>query len=139
MGESPHSVAVATEPQQEATAEAAITTTATTTPTVPPALAPTSGDRTAVVEIPDDNAPPPGWGQWRNWPAPAPEPAVGVLVMREDGCVMSRHPTHGAEASSSCTSLPAPDGTTTRPEQEREHAGAPSARFSESQAEQALW
>jgi hypothetical protein len=37
------------------------------------------------VEIPDDDAPPPGWGQWENWPAPVPEPAAGILVMREDG------------------------------------------------------
>jgi hypothetical protein len=42
------------------------------------------------MDVPDDDAPPPGWGQWENWPAPAPEPATGVLVMREDGCVMPR-------------------------------------------------
>jgi hypothetical protein len=59
--------------------------------------------------------------------------------MREDGCVMPRHPTHGVEASSSCASLPAPDGTTTRPEHERERASAPPAHFSEAQAKQALW
>jgi hypothetical protein len=33
----------------------------------------------------------------------------------------------------------APDGTTTRPEQERKHASAPPAHFNEAQAEQALW
>jgi hypothetical protein len=43
------------------------------------------GDWAVVVEIPDDNAPPTGWGQWENWPTPAPEPAAGVLVMRDDG------------------------------------------------------
>jgi hypothetical protein len=52
---------------------------------------------------------------------------------------MPRHPTHSVEASSSRTALPAPDGTTTRPEQERERASAPPAHFSEAQAEQALW
>jgi hypothetical protein len=52
---------------------------------------------------------------------------------------MLQHPTHGAEASSSCAALPAPDGTTTRPEPEREHTSAPPAHFSEAQAEQALW
>jgi hypothetical protein len=115
-----------------------VTTTATTVPTVPLAPVPVSGGRAAAVQIPDDDAPPPGWGQWGNWPAPAPEPVTGVLVMREDGCVMLRHPTHGVEASSSRATLPAPDGTTTRPEQERERASAPSAHFSEAQAEQAL-
>jgi hypothetical protein len=59
--------------------------------------------------------------------------------MQEDGCVMPRHPTHGAEPSSSCAALPAPDGTAARPEQEREHASAPPAHFNEAQAEQALW
>jgi hypothetical protein len=51
---------------------------------------------------------------------------------------MSRHPTHGIEASSSCAALPAPDGIVARLEQEWEHASAPPAHFSEAQAEQAL-
>jgi hypothetical protein len=38
--------------------------------------------------------------------------------MREDGCMMSRHPTHDVEASSSRAALAAPDGATARPEQE---------------------
>jgi hypothetical protein len=59
--------------------------------------------------------------------------------MREDGCVMPRHLTHGAEASSSHAALPAPDGTAARPEQEWENTSAPPAHFSEAQAEQALW
>jgi hypothetical protein len=59
--------------------------------------------------------------------------------MREDGCVMTRHPTHSAEAASSRATLPALDGTAVRPEQEREHASVPPAHFSEAQAEQALW
>jgi hypothetical protein len=65
-GEPPRSVAVATEPRQEATATTAVMTTATTAPTVPPAPAPAGGDRAAVVEIPDDDASPPGCGQWGN-------------------------------------------------------------------------
>jgi hypothetical protein len=69
-----------------------------------------------MVEIPDDDDPLPGWGQWENWPAPAPMPAAGVLVMREDGCVMLRQQTHDAEASSSRASLPAPDVNIVRPE-----------------------
>jgi hypothetical protein len=59
--------------------------------------------------------------------------------MREDGCVMSRRPTHDTEASSSHAALPTPYGTAARPEQEREHASVPPAYFSEAQAEQALW
>jgi hypothetical protein len=59
--------------------------------------------------------------------------------MREDGYVMSRHPMHGAEASSSCAALYAPDGTVARPEQERELASAPPAHFNEAQVEQVLW
>jgi hypothetical protein len=59
--------------------------------------------------------------------------------MREDSCMMSWPSAHGAEASSSRAALPAPDGTATRLEQERERAIAPSAHFSEAQAEQALW
>jgi hypothetical protein len=112
-------------------AAAAATTVATTATTVPPALAPTAGDRAAVVDIPDDGAPPLGWSQWENWPAPAPESAARVLVMREDDCVMPRRLTYGAEASSSRAALPAPDVIVARPEQERGHAGAPPAHFDE--------
>jgi hypothetical protein len=92
-----------------------------------------------VVEIPHDDTPPPGWGQWESWPAPAPEPAAGVLVTREDNCMMSSRPTHGAEASSSRASLPASDTTVARLEQERERVSAPPVHFSEAQDEQALW
>jgi hypothetical protein len=70
---------------------------------------------------------------------PAPEPAAGVLVMREDGCVMPWHMTHDVKASSPCAALPAPDGAATRPDQEQEHASVPPAHFSEAQAKQALW
>jgi hypothetical protein len=106
---------------------------------VSPALAPTTGDHVPVVDIPNDDAPPPGWGQWENWPALAPEPAAGVLVMREDGCVMSRCLAHGAEASSSRAVLPAPDAVVARSGQEWGRAGAPPTHFDEAQVEQALW
>jgi hypothetical protein len=39
----------------------------------------------AVVEIPDDDVPPPGWDQWVNQHIAALEPPTGVLMMREDG------------------------------------------------------
>jgi hypothetical protein len=55
--------------------------------------------------------------------------------MWEDGCVMLQHPMHGIEASSSRATLPAPDGTATHPEQEREHASVPPVHFIEAQAE----
>jgi hypothetical protein len=112
---------------------------ATAAPTVPPEPVPTAVDQEAVVEIPDDDAPAPEWGQWENWPAPAPEPASGVLVVREDGCVVPRWLSHGAEALSSRASLPAPNTGVVRLEQEREPAGAPPAYFDEAQDEQALW
>jgi hypothetical protein len=117
----------------------AATAVAATVSEVPPAPVPVAVDQAAMVEIPDDDAPPPGWGQWESWPAPAPEPAAGVLVMQEDGCVMPRHPLRGVEASSSRAALPAPNGAATCPEQERDRASAPPAHFSEAQAEQALW
>jgi hypothetical protein len=37
-----------------------------------PALAGSS--QKMAVEIPDDDAPPPGWDQWVNLPMPSPEP-----------------------------------------------------------------
>jgi hypothetical protein len=135
-GEPPRATAVATGPQEEAAAATAVATAVTSASPVP---ALTAGDRAAMVEIPDDDAPPPGWGQWENWPTPAPQPAAGVLVMREDGCVMPRCPTHGAEASSSRAGPPAPDVAFAHPEQERGHTGVPPAHFDEAQAEQALW
>jgi hypothetical protein len=96
-------------------------------------------DQAAVVEIPDDDAPPPGWGKWEDWPAPAPEPTAGVLVVWEDCRVVPWRPTHGAEASSSRAGLPALDTAVAGLEQEQEPAGAPPAYFNEAQAEQALW
>jgi hypothetical protein len=54
-----------------------------------------------VVEIPDDDAPPPGWDQWGSLPAPAPEPQAGALVRRWDGHMVAGGSRHGIEASSS--------------------------------------
>jgi hypothetical protein len=110
-------------------------TTAVTAPSIPPVLTPVSGSQVAVVEIPDNDTPPPGWDQWGNLPAPAPEPPTGVLVMRDDGGVVSGRPADGAEASSSRAVLLASDGATARPEQERERADAPPAHFASAQAE----
>jgi hypothetical protein len=110
---------------------AAVTATvaASAAPAVLPEPVSAAVDQAAVVEIPDDDTPPPEWGQWENWPAPAPELAAGVLVVREDG----------GEASSSRAGLPAPNTTVAGLEQGREPAGAPPAYFNEAQAEQALW
>jgi hypothetical protein len=100
-------------------------TTAVTTPSVPPALAPIDDSRAAVVEIADEDVLLPGWDQWVSLPAPAPEPPMGALVVRDDG-----------GAALGC---PASGGPATHPEQERERAGAPPAHFVEAQAEQELW
>jgi hypothetical protein len=59
--------------------------------------------------------------------------------MRDDGCVMSGRPAHGAEASSSRATLPASDGITECTEQEQEHVNAPPAHFADAQAEKVLW
>jgi hypothetical protein len=116
-----------------------VTTVAAAVLSVLPVPAPAGDNQVAVVDVPDDDVPPPGWGQWKSLPAPAPEPPVGVLVMRKDGCVMSGRTTHGAEASSSRAAFPTSNGTAARPEQEQEHVNAPPAHFGEAQAEQALW
>jgi hypothetical protein len=57
--------------------------------------------RAMVVEIPDDDAPPPGWDQWVNLPMPSPESQEGALVRRWDGHMVARGRGHCAEASSS--------------------------------------
>jgi hypothetical protein len=105
MSEAPRSVAAAVEPQQVTMAAMAVMTMAVTVPSILPVPVPADGNQVAVVEIRDDDVPPPGWDQWVSMPAPAPEPPVGVLVMREDGREMSGRPTHGTEASSSRAAL----------------------------------
>jgi hypothetical protein len=64
-----------------------------------PALA--GGSQATVVEIPDDDTPPPGWDQWGSLPAPAPEPQAGALVRRWDGHMVAGGSRHDVEASSS--------------------------------------
>jgi hypothetical protein len=38
-----------------------------------------------VVEIPDDDSPPPGWDQWASFPTLSPESQEGALVRRREG------------------------------------------------------
>jgi hypothetical protein len=125
-------------PQREVGAAAETTVAATTVASASPAPIPAAGDQ-AVVDITDDDAPPPGWGQWGNRPASATEPAARVLVMREDDCVMPQCSAHDAEASSPRAVLPAPDVVVAPPVQEPGHAGVPPAHFDEAQAKQPLW
>jgi hypothetical protein len=106
---------------------------------VPSAPAPVDGSQAVVVEVPDDDTPPPGWDQWGSLPAPAPELPVGALVVRDDGCVTSGRSADGAEASSSHAVLLASDGAAARPEQGWEHAITPPPHFTDAQAEQELW
>jgi hypothetical protein len=104
---------------------------ATAAAAVPPGPISTAVDHVVVVEIPNDDAPPPGWGQWEDWPEPAPEPAAGILVVREDDRVVPQQLTHGAEASSPRAGLPAPNTVVAGLEQEQGPAGAPPAYFNE--------
>jgi hypothetical protein len=108
-------------------------------PLAPPAPAPIDDSRAAVVEIPDDDVPPPGWDQWVSLPASAPEASAEALVVRDDGSAALECPVDGAGASSSRPALPTSGGPAAHPEQERERAGAPPAHFVEAQAEHELW
>jgi hypothetical protein len=112
----------------------AVMTTTVTAPSISPAPAPVRGSQAAVVEVPDDDTPPPGWDQWGSLPAPSPELSVGALVVRDDGCVMSGCPADGVEASSLRAVFPVSDGATARPEQERERTIPPPAHFADAQA-----
>jgi hypothetical protein len=97
--------AVAATPQREITTTEARSEEAVGTQQAP-ALAGSS--RAVVVEILDDDSPPPGWGQWVNFPTPSPESQEGVLVRRWDGHVVAGGRGHGAEASSSRARRSAP-------------------------------
>jgi hypothetical protein len=108
---------VATGSQQEAAAAVWDAAAATATSTVPPVTVPATGGQAAVVEIPDDDARRPSGASGRIGPRPPSSLRRGMLAMREDGCVVPRQPTHGAEASSSRAILPTPDVTVVRPEQ----------------------
>jgi hypothetical protein len=82
-----------------------------------------------VVEIPDDDSPPPGWDQWVSFPTLSPEPQEGALVRRREGHMVAGGQGHGAEASSSHAGRSAPvEG----------FAGDPPA-FADAQGEQELW
>jgi hypothetical protein len=124
-------VVTATEPRQAATVTTTTTATAVVVPSTPPAPAAAGSPRAAVVEVPDDDVPPPGWDQWANLPASAPEASTGALVVRDDGGAALGGPTDGAGASSSHATLPSSGGPAARPEQEGERAGASPAHFVE--------
>jgi hypothetical protein len=62
---------------------------------------PTGGSRAVVVEIPDDDSPPPGWDQRASVPMLSPESQEGALVRRREGHMVAGGRGHGAEASSS--------------------------------------
>jgi hypothetical protein len=46
---------------------------------------PAGGSRAVVVEILDDDSPPPGWDQWVSFSMPSPESQEGALVRRREG------------------------------------------------------
>jgi hypothetical protein len=92
-------------------------------------LAPAGGSRAAVVEIPDDDSPPPGWDQWVSFPTPSSESQEGALVRRRDGHMVAGGRGHGAEASSSRVGRSAPG---------EGRVGDPPA-FADAQEEQELW
>jgi hypothetical protein len=83
-----------------------------------------------AVEIPDDDAPPPGWDQWVNLPMPSPEPHKGALVRRLDGHMVAGGQGHGAEASSSSRAGRSASG--------EGRVDEPPA-FADTQEEQQLW
>jgi hypothetical protein len=114
-------------------ATAATTAMAVVASSTLPAPAVTGSPQAVMVEILDDDIPPPGWDQWASPPVSAPEAPTGALVVRGDvGAALGR-PADGVGASSSRA------GPSARPEQEREHADAPPAHFVDAQAEQGLW
>jgi hypothetical protein len=137
--EGPRSMVAAAEPQQVVAAQSAALTTAITALSALPVPTPVDESQAVVVEIPDEDVPPPGWDQWVNLPAPSPELPTGALVVRDDSAVAPGLPADSAEALLSRGVVPASDGTVARPEQERECGNVPPAHFASTQAEQALW
>jgi hypothetical protein len=89
----------------------------------------TGSSRAVVVEIPDDDSPPPGWDQWVSFPTPSPESQEGALVRRRDDHMVAGGQGHGAEASSSRTGRSAPGAG---------RVDGPPA-FADAQEEQELW
>jgi hypothetical protein len=47
--------------------------------------APAGGFRVEVVEVLEDDSPPPGWDQWASFPSRSLEPQEGALVRRREG------------------------------------------------------
>jgi hypothetical protein len=62
--------------------------------------APAGFFRAAVVEIPDDDSPPPGWDQWASSTL-SPGSLEGALVRRREGHMVAGDRGYGTEASSS--------------------------------------
>jgi hypothetical protein len=93
--EGPRSAAVAAESQQAVAVPSAAMTTAVAAPSVPPAPAPIDDSQAAVVEIPDNDVPPPGWDKWVSLLAPAAEPPTGGVVVRDDGSAALGCPVDG--------------------------------------------
>jgi hypothetical protein len=88
-----------------------------------------TSSRAVVVEIPDDDSPPPGWDQWVNFPMPTLESQEGALVRRRDGHMVAGGRGHGVEASSSRAGRSAPgEGRIDEP-----------PTFADAQEEQQLW
>jgi hypothetical protein len=113
----PRQAPVAVEAQVEAPAEAA------------QGLAPAGSSRAEVVEVLDDDSPPPGWDQWASLPTRSPEPQEGALVRRHEGHMVAGDRGHGAEASSSRAGHSA----------KVEGAGGDPPAFADAQGEQELW
>jgi hypothetical protein len=90
---------------------------------------PTGGSRAEVVEVPDDDSPPPGWDQWASFPTRSPEPQEGALVRRHEGHMVAGGRGHGAEASSSRAGHPA----------QVEGAIDDPPAFADARGEQELW
>jgi hypothetical protein len=82
-----------------------------------------------AVEIPDDDAPPPGWDQWVNLPMPSPEPQARALVTRWDGHMVAGGSRCGVEVPSSRAAPPVLG---------EERVDEPPA-FTDAQEEQQLW
>jgi hypothetical protein len=92
-------------------------------------LAPAGGSWAEVVEVPDDDSPPPGWDQWASFPTLSLEPQEGALVRQREGHMVAGGRGHGVEASSSRAGHSA---------QVEGAAGDPPA-FANAQGEQELW
>jgi hypothetical protein len=79
----------------------ATTVEAVAAPSTLSVLAAVGSLRAAVVEVPDDDVPPPGWDQWASLLTSAPEPPTGALVVRGDDGAALGGPADGVGASSS--------------------------------------